>query len=109
MNLRPVAKRFRLLIVGLMLDVSRVVYEEDKIIGESCPQTEQERNDEALNAFKNNGSSSLKTHLIIGWLIETPCKRKNTRGFSIQPKIIEIYLMIIVLVAELFLEVIFTK
>ena len=38
-----------------MIGVSNVVYEEDKMISESCPQTEQEQKDEALDAFKNNG------------------------------------------------------
>jgi hypothetical protein len=44
-----------LLIAAVMIGVSNVIYEEDKMINQSFPQTEQEQNDEPLDAFKNNG------------------------------------------------------
>ena len=55
MNIGSLLRKVRLLIVAVMLGVSNVIYEEDKMIDESFPQTEQERNDEVLDAFKNNG------------------------------------------------------
>jgi len=55
MNIGSLLRRLRLLIVAIMIGVSNVIYEEDKMINECYPQTEQEQNDEALEAFKNNG------------------------------------------------------
>jgi hypothetical protein len=55
MSFGSLLRRLRLLIVAIMLGVSNVIYEEDKMINESYPQTEQEQNDEAQLAFKNNG------------------------------------------------------
>jgi len=55
MKLGTLARRLRLLIVAVMLGVSNVVYEEDKMINESYPQTEHEQKAEVLNKFKNNG------------------------------------------------------
>jgi hypothetical protein len=55
MSIGSLLRRPRLLIVAIMLGVSNVIYEEDKMINESYPQTEQEQNDEAQHAFKNNG------------------------------------------------------
>lgn len=55
MSIGLLLRRLRLLIVAIMLGLSNVIYEEDKMINGSCPQREQEQNDEALGAFKNNG------------------------------------------------------
>jgi len=55
MNIGSLLRRLRLLIVAIMLGVSNVIYEEDKMINESYPQMEQEQNNEARDAFKNNG------------------------------------------------------
>ena len=44
-----------MIIVAIMLGVSNVIYEEDKMISDSCPQMEQELKDESINKFNNNG------------------------------------------------------
>ena len=44
-----------LLIAAVMIGASNVINEEDKMINQSFPQTEQEQNNEALNTIKNNG------------------------------------------------------
>ena len=55
MNIGSLARRLRFVIVAIMIGVSNVVYEEDKMINDSIPTTEQEQSDELLDKFKNNG------------------------------------------------------
>ena len=55
MSIGSLVRRLGLLIVAVMIGLSNVVYEEDKMINESCPQTEREQKDETLNKFNNNG------------------------------------------------------
>ena len=46
MDIRSFARKLRLLIVAVMIGVSNVIYEEDKMIESSQPETEQEQNEE---------------------------------------------------------------
>jgi hypothetical protein len=55
MRFGSLLRQLRFLIVAVMLGVSNVIYEEDKMINESYPQMEQEQSDEAVDTFKNNG------------------------------------------------------
>ncbi len=55
MKFGSLLRRLRLIIMAVMIGASNVIYEEDKMINDCYPQTEQEQNDEALDAFKNNG------------------------------------------------------
>ena len=55
MNIGSLARKLRLLIVATMIGVSNVIYEEDKSVDVSQPQTEQEQDNEELNKIKDNG------------------------------------------------------
>lgn len=49
MTFRSLLRKLRLVIVAVMMGVSNVIYEEDKMINDSIPKTEHEQEDEVLD------------------------------------------------------------
>ena len=55
MTIGSFARKLRLLLVAVMIGVSNVIYQEDKMINSGQPQTEQEQDNEELNKINDNG------------------------------------------------------